>query len=186
MVSHLDPKSWQLESERLIIRASQPGDGAIVNAAIHESFAELTLWMPWARVLPTPEESEAVALRAYQDFAAGKDYSMRVWLKDGTFVGACGFHRGNRNVPSFEVGYWCRTSLAGQGYISETVKTLCDFAFGDFGIERLEIRCDARNQGSRRVAEQCGFELEGILRRSDRANDGTLRDNCIFARFPHS
>jgi RimJ/RimL family protein N-acetyltransferase len=139
--------------------------------------------MPWAKVRPTPEQSEAVAQQGYKDFAAGKDHPMRLWLKDGTFIGGTGFHRGNRDVPSFEIGYWCRTSFAGQGYISEAVETLCAFAFRDFGVERLEIRCDARNEGSRRVAEKCGFALEGILRHSDRAIDGTLRDTCIFARF---
>lgn len=42
-----------LESERLIIRCPRAGDGAMINAAIVESFAELTRWMPWARTLPT-------------------------------------------------------------------------------------------------------------------------------------
>jgi len=31
------------------------------------------------------------------------------------------------------------------------------------------------------VAEKCGFTLEGILRNSRRANDGSLADSCMYA-----
>ena len=51
------PESF--ESERLIIRAPQPGDGAEMNAAIRETFDDLKIWMPWAQEIPTIEESEA-------------------------------------------------------------------------------------------------------------------------------
>jgi RimJ/RimL family protein N-acetyltransferase len=45
---------------------------------------------------------------------------------------------------------------------------------------RVEIRCDSRNQRSRRVAERAGFRLEAILRSHDRANDGSMRDTTIY------
>jgi RimJ/RimL family protein N-acetyltransferase len=32
------------------------------------------------------------------------------------------------------------------------------------------------------VAEKCGFELEGILRRSRRDAAGELADSCMYAR----
>jgi len=47
---------------------------------------------------------------------------------------------------------------------------------------RLEIRSDARNAASRRVAEKCGFELEGILRRARRNATGELADACVYAK----
>jgi RimJ/RimL family protein N-acetyltransferase len=50
------------------------------------------------------------------------------------------------------------------------------------GAVRLEIRSDARNAASRRVAEKCGFELEGILRRARRDAAGDLADACVYAR----
>jgi RimJ/RimL family protein N-acetyltransferase len=47
---------------------------------------------------------------------------------------------------------------------------------------RLEIRSDARNAASRRVAENCGFDLEGILRKSRRNTGGELADSCMYAK----
>ena len=52
-------------------------------------------------------------------------------------------------------------------------------AFRDLNARRVEIRCDARNQCSRRVAKRTGFRLEAELRCDDRANDGSLRDTTI-------
>jgi len=184
MLPQLDPTTWQLETERLILRAPQQHEGAAVNAAICESFEELKLWMPWAKTPPTVEESEAVSVKAHEEFRAGIDFSVRLWLKDGTFVGGSGLHRGNRAIPSFEIGYWCRTSLTRQGYISEAVQALTAFGFESFHAKRLEIRCDSRNIASRKVAEKCGFAFEAMLKNYERANDGTLRDVFIFARFP--
>lgn len=184
MLPKLDPQTWQLETERLIIRAPQVEDAAAVNAGVHESFAELRPWMPWAQELPTIAETEAVSRRGNQEFAAGRDFGVRLWLRDGTFVGASGLHRGDPVVPSLEIGYWCRTSLAGRGYISETVCALRDFGFDVLGLQRVEIRCDAGNAGSRRVAEKCGFQLEGVLRHFGRNTEGELRDLCIYACIP--
>ncbi len=184
MLPQLDPKTWQLETERLILRAPQPGEGSVVNAGVCDSFDALNHWMPWAKTPPTVEESEAVSVKAHEEFRAGTDFSVRLWLKDGTLVGGSGLHRGNRAIPSFEIGYWCRTSFTRQGYTSEAVRALTAFAFESFKAQRLEIRCDSRNIGSRKVAEKCGFAFEAMLRNYVRANDGTLRDMLIFARFP--
>ena len=57
----------QIESERLILRPPRPGDGAIVNAAIHESLAELRPWMPWAMAENRVDDSEVFARRAAAD-----------------------------------------------------------------------------------------------------------------------
>jgi len=42
---------------------------------------------------------------------------------------------------------------------------------------------DVANLASRRMAERCLFALEGILRQERRANDGSLRNTCIYARL---
>ena len=86
-------------------------------------------------------------------------------------------------MPRFEIGYWCRTSYAGKGYITEAVNAITAFAFDVLGARRVEIRCDALNLRSRRVAERCGFPLEATLRQFDRSVDGELRDELVFAKL---
>ncbi len=54
-------------------------------------------------------------------------------------------------------------------------------AFEQLGANRVEIRCDVRNVRSRRVAERCGYVLEGTMRRDALATDGRLRDTLVFS-----
>ena len=50
------------------------------------------------------------------------------------------------------------------------------------GAKRVEIRCDSRNEASRRVALACGFESEGVRRADALDIDGQNRDTCTFAK----
>ena len=173
----------EIETERLIVRIARPGEGAAVNEAIRESIAELQPWMPWAQTCPTPEESETHGRRAHARFHAREDLTYRGWLKGtGTLVVSSGLHRLDWNVPRFEIGYWVRTSMVGKGYACEMVHALAGLAFERLGAKRVEIRCDATNERSWRVAERCGFELEGILRCDSRGTDGTVRDTRVYTR----
>lgn len=100
---------------------------------------------------------------------------------DGAMVGAVGLHRPVWATPKFEVGYWARTRHAGRGYVSEGVAALTQLAFVQLQAARLELLTDEANAASRRVAERCGFTLEGTLRNERRAPDGTLRHTCVYA-----
>jgi hypothetical protein len=50
------PESF--ETERLKIRAPQPGDGPEMHAAVNESMDDLMACMPWPKTHKTAEDSE--------------------------------------------------------------------------------------------------------------------------------
>jgi RimJ/RimL family protein N-acetyltransferase len=107
---------------------------------------------------------------------------MLLWLKDGTtLVGSSGFYVRDWLVPSFEIGYWCRARFEGQGYITEAVRAISRFIFEEFGARRIEIRCDARNERSARVAQRVGYHLEGHFHNHRLDTSGQLQDSLIFA-----
>ncbi len=174
----------QFETERLLIRAPLPGDGHAVNVAVSESLAELRPWMEWAQVVPSVAEQETSIREAALRFRTREDLRLLLFRKsDGLFVGGSGLHNIDWEVPRFEIGYWVRTSLSGQGYITEAVNGIAAFAFDQLKAIRLEIRCDARNTRSAAVAERAGFTREACLRCQSRAPDGKLRDTLVFARL---
>ncbi len=173
-----------LETERLLIRAPQPGDGRVVNDGIRELIAELRPWMPWARVVPSVAETETFVREAALRFRNQEDLPLLMFRKsDGLYVGGSGLHNIDWNVPRFEIGYWLRTSLHRQGYMTEAVNGIAAMAFGKLEAVRLEIRCDARNVRSAAVAERAGFTLEARLRKQARTPDGDLRDTLIYAKL---
>lgn len=176
-----------IETERLILRPPQAGDGPMFCAAVTESLPELRRFLgalPWIATEPTDESAEIYCRNAHANFVARKDLSLFVFDKTrGDLIGGVGLHRTVWATPKTEVGYWCRTSKLGKGHVSEAVSTLTSFAFEQLGMARVELITDAANHASRRVAERCGFTLEGTLRHESRASDGTLRDTCVYARL---
>ena len=173
------------ETDRLLIRAPRPGDGAAVHEAVCETLDALRQWLPWALPEPSVAISEEFARRGAANFITRDDLTLLLWLKDGsTLVGASGLHPRDWAVPSFEIGYWCRARFEGQGYISEAVRGISQFAFEYLSARRLEIRCDARNERSARAAERAGFQLEGRLHSHMLDTRGYLRDSLVFAYLP--
>jgi RimJ/RimL family protein N-acetyltransferase len=176
------PESF--ESDRLTIRAPRPSDGAEINAAVHETFDDLKLWMPWAQQMPTLEESESYVRRAQCQFLAREELTLFLFLKGtNTMVGSSGLHRIDWDIPKFEIGYWCRKRFQGQGYITESTEAITQFAFETLGAKRVEIRCDSKNVRSRRIPDRLGFKLEGALRNDSLSPSGELRDTLVFAKI---
>ncbi|MFE0555003.1 GNAT family N-acetyltransferase [Paenibacillus sp. NPDC058910] len=155
----------RFETERLIIRAPEWGDGERINEAILESVEELKPWLPFARNIPAVSESEAYVRKARLQFMERSDLVMHLLDKDSLqLVGSSGLHRMNWEARTFEIGYWLRSSRTGQGLMKEAVDGITDFAIQHLGANRIEIRCDTLNERSIKVAERCGFTLEGTLR----------------------
>jgi len=174
-----------IETQRLVLRAPRPGDGAAINEAILETWDTLHRMMPWARERPSLEESEAKARQMSAAFVTRADLPMLAFRKDtGTLAGTTGLHRMDWEVPRFEIGYWIRSTCEGHGYVSEWVAALTRFAFATLGARRVEIHCSHRNLRSQRVAERCGYVLEGRLRNHGREATGELRDTMVYALVP--
>lgn len=175
---------YSFDTERLTIRGPLPGDGARLRTAVLESQAELKEWMPWAENVPTAEEYEARVRQGHVRFLAREDLWMMLLLRGtDTVIGGSGLHRINWKLPKFEIGYWLHTAYTGQGYMTEAVTAIADFAFQTLSAKRVEIRCDKLNTRSAAVARRTGFTLEGTLKAEARHHlTGALRDTLIFAR----
>ena len=171
-------------TERLILRAPRPGDGARLHAAVVESLAELRQWMPWAQEEQSAEATEAYVRQRAADWAARRDLTLHAYLKGAdTLVLSSGLHGINWEARTFEIGYWARTKFVGQGYVTEAVNGITRFAFTHLKANRVEIRCDAQNRRSASVAKRCGFYLEGVLRHDHLGVNGDVRDTIIFSKI---
>lgn len=172
----------RLTTPRLVLRTPVTADAGAVNAAITESFPELNTWMEWAATPPTLEDSRTFCRDAGQQWADDTAGPM-LMLEAGTgaLIGATGYARVNWGVPSFEIGYWCRTTSCGRGFVTEATAALAHHAFAMLGANRVELRMDDRNQRSVAVAERLGFELEGVLRQDVRDHHGALRNTRVYA-----
>ncbi|MFC7322925.1 GNAT family N-acetyltransferase [Halobacillus campisalis] len=173
----------EFETERLFIRIPRPGDGKAVYQAMRASKKELLPWMPFAQKEQTEEETEINIREAHIRFLQRDDLRMLAFLKEtGELVCSTGLHRMDWDVPKFEIGYWTDTRFSGNGYTTEVVEGLANFAFNKLSAKRVEVRCDAKNIRSLAIPERLGFKMEGTLRNDDVSVDGSeLRDTLIYA-----
>jgi len=178
----------RLDGPRTVLLVPRAGMGAEMAIVVTQSLSHLRPWMVWAQEAPTAESSEAVVRRMHADFIARRDLCFHIFARrpdgsPGRLLGGTGLHRMDWMVRRFEIGYWIRPEAAGQGHVSEAVQLLTALAFDRLAARRVEIRCDTRNLRSRAVAERCGFDLEGVLRRDALGVDGSLRDTAVYSRI---
>lgn len=178
----------RLDGERTVLLAPRAGLGAELAVVVTQSLSHLRPWMAWAQDAPTAESAELVVRRMQADFIARRDLTWHLHARRadgsaGRLLGGTGLHRMDWAVRRFEIGYWVRPEAAGRGHASEAVRLLVALAFDRLAARRVEIRCDTRNVRSRAVAERCGFELEGVLRRDALGVDGEVRDTAVYSRI---
>ncbi len=88
----------------------------------------------------------------------------------------------DRTSATAELGYAISPWARRRGHAVEALRLLTDWAFAD-GIIRAELRIAVSNAGSSRVAEVCGYTLEGVLRSVHQKN-GRREDMQSWSRLP--
>jgi RimJ/RimL family protein N-acetyltransferase len=143
---------------------------------------EITPWLPWADKHPTVEASTETCARIRAAFNERSDFTMAIFRReDRRLLGGTGLHRIRGELPSFEIGYWHRSSASHQGYVTEATAALAATCFDALGAARVEIYCDPRNERSAAVARRVGFVHEGTLRQRILGVDGRPRDSEVFS-----
>jgi RimJ/RimL family protein N-acetyltransferase len=172
-----------ITTERLVLRAPTVEDAEELNAAIHETWDLLHLWMPWAVTKPSMDESRAKCAEMADRAAMRGNYPLAGFDRaTGRLALFAGVHPRDLEVPSYAIGYWCRARFHGQGLVTEAVRALTDVCFNTLSARRVEITCSEQNTASRRVAERSGFQLEGRHVNDCRDKTGTLRTTLVYAQ----
>jgi RimJ/RimL family protein N-acetyltransferase len=143
-----------LETKRLALRAPRLVDAkTVAKLANDRRIAENT-----ARIPHPYKMSDA------ETFIGGinktGEATFLIALRDKTVIGACGIIFHHDTVP--ELGYWLGVPYWGQGYATEALHAVIDYAFTDHAHEALQAGARVTNPASRRVLEKCGFQWTGV------------------------
>ena len=84
--------------------------------------------------------------------------------EENQLIGTVDIHKIDAQNHTGEIGYWLSQHATGQGVMTKAVRLLCDLAFNDLLLNRLEIRAQKENKASQRVAEKVGFRFIGEAR----------------------
>ena len=82
---------------------------------------------------------------------------------------------------AFELAYYMYDkSFSGRGYTTEAVQLLVDYLFATKKEHRIHLVIVPENAASRRIAEKCGFTLEGTVRGAF-FNQGRNNDVLLYS-----
>jgi RimJ/RimL family protein N-acetyltransferase len=112
----------------------------------------------------------------------GRPMNWAIRTARGELIGGIGWHG---RYPFFphreEVGYWIAKPLWNKGIMTRVLGRFCEYGFTQCGYSRIEAPIFEFNTASQRVAEKCGFVMEGRLRKAY-CKDGDYFDGMLYAR----
>jgi len=150
-----------IQTERLILRKPRIEDAsAIFNGYAQDP--DVTRYMTW-KPHKKIQETEQFLSACMNLWREGKDFAYAITLKENSqLIGMFAVHPMNLKI---EVGYGMARLFWGQGYMTEALRAVIDWALVQPDIFRVQAICDVENIGSARVMEKAGMTREGLLRR---------------------
>jgi [ribosomal protein S5]-alanine N-acetyltransferase len=165
-----------LRGERITLRPIREADLDAFYAA-HTDIANRGAFFP----LGVMSESRMRTQFAENGFWQREEGTLLIITPAGEMAGHIEFFK--------PVGYWDAHELsyqlyddafAGRGYVSEAVQLLVDYLFATKKQHRIQLVIVPENAASRRIAEKCGFTLDGTARGAF-FNDGRNQDVLIYS-----
>jgi ribosomal-protein-serine acetyltransferase len=123
-------------------------------------------WLPWLDLTSSIDEMIVFVESTLHQISSNLGFQTAIWHQ-GQIVGIIGYHHLEWANRSTCIGYWLDERYQGKGIMTKACRALVDYAFDDWKLNRIEIRCAEGNRKSRGVPERLGFKAEGLLREAE-------------------
>jgi [ribosomal protein S5]-alanine N-acetyltransferase len=178
----------ELRTPRMVLRLPREADRAEFVRVYRRSWSLYEPWVPRPPLGQTFEQMfDHTLARSDAGLKDGSGYRFFGFLPDGVFATRVSLFHIVRDAAQRAVISWqVNADLANQGYTSEAVAALLDFAFAaqpaGLGLHRVQADVIPQNTPSIRVAEKAGFRREGCAKAYLKIA-GTWQDHIIFAKL---
>jgi len=164
----------------IAIRPYEFRDVAALFEAASESVEMVYPWLPWCHPGYALDEAKAWVEQQVRAFESRQQFEFVIVSAEGAFLGGCGLNQIDQANRRANLGYWVRSSAAGQGVATAAVRLLVGWALANTDLERMEVLVATGNVASLRVAEKAGAVREGVLR-SRLLLHGRPHDAVVFS-----
>ncbi|HLX40208.1 MAG TPA: GNAT family protein [Ktedonobacteraceae bacterium] len=122
-------------------------------------------WMPWLDDEQSVQDLRVFMRGSLQQFASNEGFQAGIWYR-GRIVGSIGLHDLDWIDRKIEMGYWLSADQQSKGLVTKACKTLLDFVFDEYKLNKVEIHAATGNSRSCAIPERLGFTQEGIIRQA--------------------
>jgi ribosomal-protein-alanine N-acetyltransferase len=169
-----------IETARLLLKGLTPKDVFAIFSTLPK--AEIMEVMGH-RNEEEYQQEEHKHLNGYAAYNRQFLYFLMVDKATGKIIGRCALHNWNPDHRRAELGYrMIEEDFKRKGLMSEAVKALVEYGFGEMGLHRIEALVGAENVPSIRIIEKNGFVREGLLRKHYFIN-GNYMDSILYAKL---
>ena len=166
----------ELRDGDLVLRSWSEDDVDAMVAGCND--VDVARWIPTIPHPYTPEDALAFIRGEVRD-----DHTAFAIEVGGRVVGGVGLGL-DEHEHRATMGYWVAADARGHGFCTRALRLLTRYALEDLAVQRVDLITDPANAASQRVAENVGFQREGVLRAHLRHPDGRIRDSVSFSLLP--
>lgn len=169
-------------TQQIVLRQIQMSDSTDIFNTIDSQREYLGKWLPFV-AFTHKETDTARFIQTIVEARPDKAEYVFVILYEGAFVGLIGFKDTDQINRKTEIGYWLSEHQQGKGIITQSVKTMCQFAFKELRMNRIQIKCATGNVPSKKVPQRLQFHFEGIERAGELLSSGKYADLEIYSQL---
>ena len=179
--SRLELRVRPLETPRLLLSPIEAADARDLWLAVEASRAQLEPWLAWVPFNADPDASYRYADASAIDWDNARACRFAIRERSSRkFLGVVGLESFAHLHQSVELGYWLRTEMTRQGYMSEAADVVIRWAFRSLNAHRIRVAAATGNHASLAVIRRLGFHFEGVAREAERCS-GRWLDHAVFA-----
>jgi len=167
-------------SDHILLKQIELSDAEDIFNTIDNQRAYLGKWLPFVDVSRKIENTEFFIRKMLEN---PTDNYVFVIHYDGLFAGLIGFKDSDKQNKRTELGYWLSDVYQKKGIVTQSVQTLCEFAFDELGMNRIQIRCAVGNIPSKKIPQSLGFVLEGVERDGEKLTGGIYTDLEVYSKL---
>ncbi|GIJ97401.1 putative ribosomal N-acetyltransferase YdaF [Capnocytophaga stomatis] len=169
-------------NEILYLELAQLSDAETIFNTIDTQRKYLGEWLPFVSSIKNVADEENFIKSALETMEQTKEYIFCI-RKEGEFVGLISFIKTDKLNQKTEIGYWISKDYQKQGIATQATKRMCEFAFAEMEMNRVQIRCAVGNIPSKSIPKRLNFIFEGIERQGERVNENTFRDLEVYSKL---
>ncbi|MFO7865066.1 MAG: GNAT family protein [Salinivirgaceae bacterium] len=168
--------------KELELRQLEQNDSFRIFELIDAQREYLGEWLPFVAFTQTVADSEQFVNCVINAPEEHFEYVFSI-RKNNNFIGLIGFKDTDNQNRKTEMGYWLSERHQKQGIVTRCVDKLCQFAFNELEMNRVQIRCAVGNAPSANIPKRLGFSFEGIERDGELLSGNRFVDLEVYSKL---